>query len=84
MVINVKEYSESYIDTNLAHHNINLAKKKRITKLPDVDFAIKIAHHLVKKLGLDLQVCHNLSEDIQDNDFIFSGDSWLDPGQYIN
>ena len=40
--------------------------------------------HIEQKLGLDLQVCHNLGEDINSNDFIFAGDSWLDPGEAID
>jgi hypothetical protein len=84
MVINPRDYSKSYTDTDLDNYNINLTKKKRIKNLPDVNFANKVAKHIEEKLGLDLQVCHNLGEDINSNDFIFARDSWLDPGEPID
>jgi hypothetical protein len=83
MVIRPKEYSKEFIDTDLDHYNIGLTKKKRITQLRDVSFAHTVGEHLRKVLKLDLDVCHELKEDIAGNDYLFSGEGWLDPGDVV-
>ena len=83
MVIYPLDYSHKYTDTDLDHHNIVLTKKKRIQDMPDVIFAQKIANHLITKLELDIRVCHQLI-DTAPYDFIFTGNSFLDPGEAID
>ena len=85
MVISPTDYSTAYIDPDLDHHNINFPKKKRVKELSDVLVAQQIAKHLKSKLSLDTEVCHTLENNQMDtNDFIFSGESWFDPGVLLD
>ena len=85
MVISPKDYSTDYIDPDLDHYNINFSKKKRVNELSDVKLARIIAEHLKNKLSLETEVCHSLEENqMETDDFIFSGESWFDPGVLLD
>jgi hypothetical protein len=84
MVKRPHDYLKSSPDSDRDTYNLDVAKKKRIKNMPDVNFAIKTATDYTKTLELNLDVCHSLGEDIHFNDFLFSGNSWLHPGDEID
>ena len=84
MVIHPSEYAKEFKDADLDSYNIKVAEKNTIKTMPDVYHGRKVAYALTRFSPLNLQVCHNLTQDLHAEDFIFSGDGWLDPGPEIN
>lgn len=84
MVIKPLDYGKEMKDPDVLVFNSKAPKKKQIKNMPDVIFANKVAQSLQKNLQFNLKVSHNVDENIDNNDFIFSGEGWLDPGPNIN
>jgi hypothetical protein len=84
MVTDKTDYADPHIDTDLDSYNINFTKKKRIEDMPDILYARILAENLESKSDLDFQVCHRLEGDILPNDFLFSTESWMHPGEIVD
>lgn len=85
MVLKPFDYSPEFIDVDLhqTNQNLSLKKKKKLSSLPDLAYATKLAEFLKNSLSLNFDACHSLGDNI-DPDFLFSGEgSWMDPGEEI-
>lgn len=84
MILHPSDYDKGCKDPDVVYLNIELPKKKRIQKMPDVAFGESNARLLKKAFKFDLGVSHNLDKYDGKDDFIFEGDSWLDPGPLVD
>jgi hypothetical protein len=85
MVGRPSDYLASFPDADLDTYNLGLVskKKKRIKKMPDVNFAHQIGNQFIDKLKLDFGACLNIREEIHFNDYLFLESGWIDPGEKI-
>lgn len=83
MVVYPNDYSLINTDDELTlwNNKVSSKKKKKAKNMPDVERALNIANHLLNTIPLNNQVCHNLRDEVEAFDFVFSeGSGWLDPG----
>jgi hypothetical protein len=86
MVLHPEDYSDPHPDADLVFYNSSRKKKDRVEFLHDIVYAQSIAQDLSDRLGLNIEACHDLDQDIDDDDydFVFSeGVDWLDQGPWI-
>jgi hypothetical protein len=84
MVLHSYDYDTDFKDADLNTINIYLVKKKYKSKMPDVKYGLKVADTLSQSFKYNLDVGHNLNKYDGKTDFIFEGESWLDPGPVVD
>jgi len=84
MVLHPHDYNTEFDDADLNNTNIHLAKKRHKSKMPDVKYGEKVAKILTQSFKYNLDVGHNLDKYDGKTDFIFDGESWLDPGPLVD
>lgn len=72
-----------FTDTDLVSYNFRREFKDTLQEMPDVDYANEIAEELIKTLGLEISVCHQFMDPSLERDYLFAGQSWLDPGEIV-
>ncbi|KAF8809179.1 hypothetical protein BYT27DRAFT_7255054 [Phlegmacium glaucopus] len=83
MVLRSSDYSGAIADRDLVVYNSKRPKQYKVKEMPDVEYAKQLAKKLQTKMALKLDVCHLLQSSSGTEDFLFTPEGWVHPGDLI-